>query len=236
MTKKPTVSFVIRTKNEGPHIGRVLKFLMKQTYQDFEIIVIDSGSADNTLKIIKKYPVRLIKIKPGKFGYSSTLNMGIKKSRGKYVAIISAHSLPVSDKWLEDGVRIIKQSGVAGLSGYYTGVPIGYLSRQFGKLFFSPSDLKRMDYDPWMTNTNSLIKKERWEEYHFDEKLDKIGCEDYDWALEMLSRSYSIVKAPGFNVFHSHFLLGKPGYLQRLPEWKKTCKVLEQKKRPSRGI
>lgn len=49
-------SWVIRTKNEGEHIGEVLEMLQKQTRQDFEIIIVDSGSTDKTLEIVKKFP------------------------------------------------------------------------------------------------------------------------------------------------------------------------------------
>jgi len=51
-TKSPLVSFVIRTKDEGKFIGKVLSLLFKQTLQDFEIIIVDSGSTDKTLEFV----------------------------------------------------------------------------------------------------------------------------------------------------------------------------------------
>lgn len=99
-------------------------------------------------------------------------------------------------------------------------------------MFFLPSQ-KRKNNSPWMTNTNALIRKGLWEQYPFDEKLPE--CEDYDWASEMLARGYNVVKDPKFSVFHSHFLLGKPGYFARKPRWKKLCALIEKRKRPRKS-
>lgn len=230
--KKPRVSFVIRTKDESMWIGKVLQFLMDQTFRDFEIIIVDSGSTDKTLEIVKKFPTKLIQIKPEKFNYSYALNLGISKANGKYIGIISGHSIPVSDSWLSDGLKNFKDGKVAAISGNYSSLPIGYFSRSLGRLFFKPYQ-KKLNFNPWMTNTNSLVRKDLWEKYPFDEKLPE--CEDYDWASEMISRGYNIIKDPKFNVFHSHFLLGRPGYLARKPRWEKICAIIDKRKRPRKS-
>lgn len=229
MNKNPEVSFVIRTKNEGRFIGKVLKLLLRQTYQNFEIIIVDSGSTDKTLGIIKNFPIKLIEIKPQKFNYSFSLNIGIKEAKGEIIGIIGGHSIPISSTWLSDGLKNFKNRKVAAISGNYTSVPVGYFSRGLGRLFFRPRQ-KKLNFDPWMTNTNALIRKSLWKEYPFDEKLPE--CEDYDWASEMIARGYNVIKDPKFNVFHSHFLLGRPGYLARKPSWEKICTLIEKRKRP----
>jgi glycosyltransferase involved in cell wall biosynthesis len=227
--KKPRVSFVIRTKDESMWIGKVLQFLMDQTFRDFEIIIVDSGSTDKTLEIVKKFPIRLMQIKPEEFNYSYALNLGISKANGKYIGIISGHSIPVSDSWLSDGLKNFKDRKVAAISGNCSSLLVGYFSRSLGRLFFKTYQ-KKLNFNPWMTNTNSLIRKDLWEQYPFDEKLPE--CEDYDWASEMIARGYNVIKDPKFNVFHSHFLLGKPGYLARKPRWGKICATIDKRKRP----
>jgi len=230
--KKPRVSFVIRTKDESMWIGKVLKFLMSQTFKDFEIIIVDSGSTDKTLEIVKKFPTRLVQIKPEEFNYSYALNLGISKAKGEYIGIISGHSIPISDTWLSDGLKNFKDGKIAAVSGNYSSVPVGYFSRSLGRLFFKPYQ-KRLNFNPWMTNTNALIRKSLWKKYPFDEKLPE--CEDYDWASEMISRGYNVIKDPKFSIFHSHFLLGKPGYLERLPKWKRLCALIDKRKRPRKS-
>lgn len=228
--KNPEVSFVIRTKNEGKFIGKVLDFLQKQTFKDFEIIIVDSGSTDKTLEIVRKFPITLVKIKPSDFNFSYALNLGISKAKGKYIAIISGHSIPITDTWLKDGVAVLKEENVAGVSGTFSEFMAGYFNRGIERLalFFHKN---RIDYSPWLTNTNALIKKSLWQKYHFDESLS--GCEDYDWGKEMISRGYNVVKYKPFSVFHSHILLGRPGYFRSLSKWRKWNEIVDKKKRPS---
>lgn len=228
MTKNPLVSFVIRTKNEGKFIGKVLSLLQQQTFKNFEIIIVDSGSTDKTLEIIKHFPVRLVTLKPSDFNFSYALNLGISKAKGEYIAIISGHSIPISDTWLADAIKIFKDKKIAAVSGFYTSNPLGYYSRQLGLISLIRFK-EREDFSPWITNTNAIIRKDLWQKYHFDEKLS--GCEDYDWGKEMLSRGYNVVKYKPFSIFHSHLLLGRPGYYEMLPKWKKWNEIVDKKKR-----
>lgn len=226
MIKNPTVSFVIRTKNEGKFIGKVLGLIQKQTYKNFEIIIVDSGSTDKTLEIVKKFPIKLIKIKPQDFNYGYALNLGISNTKGKYICIISGHTIPISDTWLSDGVRLFKDKNIAAVSAPISIIPVGYYNRILGKLTLV-LEKDREDFTPWMTNTNSLIRKDLWEKYHFDENL--LGCEDYDWAKEMLFRGFNVVKYKPFSSFHSHFLLGRPDYFEMKPKWKVWNAIVDKK-------
>lgn len=233
-SKKPLVSIIIRTKNEQRTIGKVLNALAKQTFKDLEIILIDDNSTDKTLKIVKEYskklPITIIKLKPGEFSHPYSQNLGALKSKGKYLCFLSGHAVPISDSWLKDGLVNFKDQKVVGISGNYTEFPLGYYSQFLGRLFFLSKQRKKLSFHPWMTNTNSIIRKGVWQEYPFDEKLSE--CEDYDWACEMFARGYNIIKDPKFSVFHSHSLLGRPGYRQRLPKWKRICAMIDERKRP----
>ena len=70
MKKKPLVSIIIRSKNEEKWISHCLTMIHKQSYKNFEIILVDNLSTDNTIKIAKRFNVKkIIKIKnflPGK--------------------------------------------------------------------------------------------------------------------------------------------------------------------------
>ena len=56
LTKSPTVSVVIPTYNRATRLTETLRSVLNQTYQDFEIIVIDEGSTDDTAKIVQSFP------------------------------------------------------------------------------------------------------------------------------------------------------------------------------------
>ncbi len=65
IARNSDISIIILTKNGERYIDEVLSSLFKQQSKyAFEVIVIDSGSKDNTLSIIKKYPIKLYEIKP----------------------------------------------------------------------------------------------------------------------------------------------------------------------------
>ena len=232
--KNPTTSWIIRTFNEEKWIGRVLSALFLQSRLDFEIIIVDSGSTDNTLKIIKNFPIRkVIKIKKEEYNPSYALNLGIKESWGKYIGILSGHSLPVSRTWYEEAMKNFNHKNVAAVTGHYTSLPDADLREKLGDLFFNLKRLKKEHFCRWMTNTNAIIRKSLWEVYPFDEKLE--GCEDYDWACEMIARGYDVIKDPAFNVYHSHGGIGTPIYQERVPRWKKICALIDKKKRPSKS-
>lgn len=225
MTGKILTSWVIRTKNEERHIGEVLEILQRQTRQDFEIIIIDSGSTDKTLEIIKKFPVRLFQIKPEEFNYSYGLNFGISKTRGQYVGILSGHSVPQSLTFCADGLNFFSNPKVAAVTGYY------YDGK--GVLGKIPLPRKEQHSCPWMTNTNSIIRKDLWRLYPFDERLTE-GCEDYDWASEMIARGYDIVKTPLFSTVY-YRVNNKLSYQKMKPVWGRICAKLDKKHRPSKS-
>ncbi|MDP3955072.1 MAG: glycosyltransferase [bacterium] len=241
--EKPKVSIIIRTKNEEKWLGKVLEKLYQQTFQDFEIIIIDSGSTDKTLEIIEKFPVKLIRIKPEEFNYSYSLNLGILQSKGKFLCILSGHSLPTKNTWLADGLKNFSDSQVAGVTGPYTALPDGSFSEKRGDFLdklkkyigmnYSGYDKREKIYYP-LTNTNAIVRKDLWSQYPFDESL-KEGCEDYDWSQEMYSRGYKLIRDPKFAVLHSHGGLGRPVYQERESEWQRICKFIDQRKRPHKS-
>ena len=94
-----TVSIIIRGKNEEDWLGLCIKSIREQSFKDFEIIYVDSGSKDASVKIAKEYNVDKIKsIK--KFLPGNAINIGIKESSGKYIVILSAHCIPSNKNWL----------------------------------------------------------------------------------------------------------------------------------------
>lgn len=222
----PKVSIVIRTKNEEKHLKEVLEKLFQQTFQNFEIIVVDSGSTDNTLTIIKDFPVTLIKIKPEEFNYSYALNLGISKAKGKYICIISGHSVPIGKKFLENGFKNFNDSIIAGVSGYNYPLP----DAPFYEKIFVVRGKRKFWHQ--LDNRVSLFSKKLWKVYPFDEKLS--GGEDYDWGQEMIARGYKLIHDPEFSVNHSHYSLWKK-LKTELWDWRRGISEINKRQRPRKS-
>jgi rhamnosyltransferase len=77
------ISVVIRCYNEEKHIGTLLDKLKEQTVKDVEIVVVDSGSTDNTINIAGKYTEKILHIDPKDFTFGRSLNIGITASKGE---------------------------------------------------------------------------------------------------------------------------------------------------------
>lgn len=235
-SSRPLVSFIIQTKNEQRTIGKVLHALAMQTCQDFEIINVDDHSRDRTLAIIQSFAKQLtIKSYPLKslFNHSASLNLGAAKAQGRYLCILVGHALPITDTWLADGLKHLADPKVAAVTGFMSGLPLGYFSRSLSRLFFLPHQRRLQPCTPQMTNTNALLRRKLWQAYPFDESLP--GCEDYDWASEMIARGYRVVKDPRFSVFHSHLVLGqRTNLLQRWQGYQTTVNLINARQRPTK--
>ena len=88
----PTVSVVIPTCNSGPYLAEAVDSVLVQTFNDFELILVDSNSADNTLELIAAYSdprISLINL-PYKCGASIPRNMGFLAATGEFVAIMDS--------------------------------------------------------------------------------------------------------------------------------------------------
>ena len=94
---KPLVSVIIPVYNGEQHIERCLRSLIGQTYENIEILVLNDGSYDHTMQILKKYSSldsRIVVVDKPNSGVSDTRNQGLKLAKGEYVQFVD------SDDWL----------------------------------------------------------------------------------------------------------------------------------------
>lgn len=85
MESNDLVSVVIPVYNSEKFLGETISSVLNQTYKNLEIIAVDDGSTDNSLKILEKYANKIIIVTQSNQGLSSALNLGIKKMSGKWL-------------------------------------------------------------------------------------------------------------------------------------------------------
>ena len=93
------ISIIIPTYNSGKTINRAIKSVINQKYKNWELVIIDSYSNDNTISIINSYRSKKIKIYYSKKikGLAKARYLGIKKSKGNLIAFLDS-----DDEWSEN--------------------------------------------------------------------------------------------------------------------------------------
>ncbi|MFY0651991.1 MAG: glycosyltransferase [Cyclobacteriaceae bacterium] len=104
----PTISVIIPTYNRAHLIKETIKSVLRQTFSDYELIVVDDGSTDNTEKLISNYPdIRYIKISNS--GQSIASNIGIHASESEYIALLDSDDL-WDDHFLSTSYTVLKEN------------------------------------------------------------------------------------------------------------------------------
>ncbi len=214
-----TATVFIPTFNGEKHIDEVLTTVFNQkTDFNFEVIIIDSGSTDKTLRIIKKYSVKLIEIPNEEFNHGNTRNLGVSKSQGEFVAFLTQDSTPVNEHWLQELVDSFKlDDSIACVFGKH--IPRldcnPATKRDIIEHFrnISPDDKPLIQYVDdvnvqlnegplvFFSNVNSCIKKNIWRKIPF-RVIDY--SEDQIFARDVLMAGYKKVYNPNASTFHSH--------------------------------
>jgi glycosyltransferase involved in cell wall biosynthesis len=199
-------SIVVRAFNEEKHIGRLLTGLKQQSTQDFELILVDSGSTDRTRDIASgddwEFSVRIVQIEPERFSFGRSLNSGIREARGENIVIASAHVYPVYPDWLEKLIRPFEDSRVGLTYGKQRGGGTTRFSEHqiFARWF--PDQSKVQEANPFCNNANAAIRKEFWLEHQYDETLS--GLEDLEWAHWAIDQGYSVSYVAEAEIVHIH--------------------------------
>jgi glycosyltransferase involved in cell wall biosynthesis len=198
----PTCSIIIRAYNEAAHLPRLLEGVARQTVQDAEIILVDSGSTDATAAIARGYGARVVGIPPGEFTFGRSLNRGIAAASGEVIVIASAHVYPVYPDWLEKLTAPLADPAVALTYGKQRGMATTKYSEHqvFARWF--PDEPNPRQTHPFCNNANAAIRRAVWEQRPYDETLT--GLEDLAWAKGALAQGLGISYVPEAEIIHVH--------------------------------
>ncbi len=191
---------VIPTYNRGWILKDAVDSVLGQDFTDFELIVVDDGSTDNTREILNSYMDKIIVLRQNNRGVSSARNKGVAHSSGRFIAFLDSDDLWLPKKlstqidffdskkealicqtdeiWIKNGIRVNPKKRHKKFSG-------DIFNRSLDLCLVSPSAV--------------MIKRSLFDEIGlFDESL--YSCEDYDLWLRISSRY------PVFFIDHPHII------------------------------
>ena len=188
----PKVSVIIPCYNQGTYLGEAVDSVLAQTFQDFEILVVDDGSTDGeTVKILKgsAWPKTRV-IRTENQGLSAARNTGIGEAQGSYILPLDADD-KIGKGYLEDAVRILDRHpeiGIVYCEAAYFGVKGGRW------------DLPEYSLDKILNHNvifcTALFRKADWEVVGGYNVNMVYGWEDWDFWLSLIHRGLKVYRIP----------------------------------------
>ena len=207
------ISVIIPVRNGGADLRRCLAAIAEQTVDDeFEIIVIDSGSTDGSAQLSRSFGARVIGIEAAGFTHGGSRNVGGQAAQGELLVFTSQDAYAEDEFWLErlrtpfaidhalGGVygRQLPHHGSTPPEEYF----LGFLYGTEQRLQRVRSDDQLSMRTTLFSNVNSAIPRHIWEEFPFVE--DIIMSEDQEWCVRVLLAGKSVYYEPTAAVRHSH--------------------------------
>ena len=219
MSQSPLVSIVIPAKNGASTIEKCLQSISEQTYKNLEVLLIDSGSTDDTIFIASRFCfVRILEIPPHTFNHGLTRNLGVSEANGDLVLFTVQDAYGASTDWIETMVNhfLIDQE-VVGVCGQQI-VPHDQDKNphEWFRPINSPTIRKVQIKDPALTSqlspqqlkeicgwddVNAMYRKLIFKSFPF-KKTD--FAEDLHWAKEVVLAGHKVIYDTHARVCHYH--------------------------------
>ena len=175
------ISIIIPIYNQADKLSSCLDSILRQSYQDYEIIVVNDGSTDNICERIKNYELRIKNIKfisQDNKGSNSARNRGTKEARGEYLLFCDA-DIEMEPDMLEIMLKTLENHRNASFA---------YSSFKYGLKTFKlwPYSAEKLKKTPYIHST-SLIRRPHFPGW--DEKIKRL--QDWDLWLTMLEQGHT---------------------------------------------
>ena len=192
----PTVSVILPTYNRAHAISRAIQSVLNQTYRDFELVVVDDGSTDNTESVVKDFGdprIRYIRCEQNRGG-SAARNIGIKAAEGEFIAFQDS-----DDEWMQEKLK--KQMSIFERASLHVGVVYTgfYRIKNNDKTYIPTSDIKISEgniHDQllkgnFVSTPTAIVRAECFKRAGlFDERLPRLQ----DWELFIRISDYYIFR------------------------------------------
>ena len=191
------ISVIIPNYNGGSTIGKCLEAVFSSRYGNFEVVVVDDCSSDNSIEVIKRFPCKLIQLKTHS-GASKARNIGAKNSRGDVLFFTDADCLVK-----EDTLALVNNAlGGIIIGGTYTRMPYdGDFFGTFQSIFVNYSETKKQEPDYIATHAMAIDSRLFNKSCGFSEDFLPI-LEDVEFSHRLRRSGCKLVMNPEMLIQH----------------------------------
>ncbi len=197
MTRLPKVSVIVPTYNRASWLGETLRSVVNQSFKDFELIVVDDGSIDNTSQVMQSFPSAQYFAMEKNCGVSKARNLGLDYAKGEFICFLDSddlwdeRKLEVQLHWMKNNIdsQVCYTNEIWIRNGVRVN-PMNKHRKYTGDIFrhclalciVSPSSV--------------MLRKGLFDEVgNFDESLP--ACEDYDlWLRVAVEYAFHFIEEP----------------------------------------
>jgi rhamnosyltransferase len=206
-------SIVIPTYNVSKYLPALLGKLKSQTIKDFELIVIDSSSSDNTVEIAASYNCRVITINRANFDHGTTRNLAVSEVSSEFIVFLTQDAIPVNEHTIAELIKPMQADpNIAVCYGRQLPRSNARTLERFAREFNYPdksilktkNDIKDLGLKTFFcSNSCSAVRKSIFEKLG-GFKDNVIVNEDMLFAAKAILSGYSVYYSAEAKVYHSH--------------------------------
>lgn len=200
------ISIVIPTYNAAAAINKVLDAVYRQsemTKDEYEVLVVDDCSSDNTVELVKKFPVRLINLEK-RSGPADARNRGLREANSELIVFLDSDVVLKEDALIKIKKRFAEKPGISGLVGIYAkkaaneGPFRSYLALRKYSNWFDP----KREFISFLVVSIGAIKKNIFLEFGgFDTRYRGADVEDFELGYR-ITEKYKILLADDIQGYH----------------------------------
>lgn len=224
------ISIIMRSKNSDWVIAEALSALFSQSFKDFELVVVDSGSTDRTLDYVSHYPCRLIEIEPGDYYPGKVLNDAIATCDSEIIVFLNSDSVMLSPDSLKHLLKAFDDPAVCAAFGRQLPRPEAdsWVRRDYAASFPEQTE----DLPEWITMSLPLaaVRKTAHQQHLF--YTDAWASEDSEWGAWAKKTGRLVKYVPEAITMHSHNYTLKEIYGRRFVEGEADSFIYEKRPRP----
>jgi glycosyltransferase involved in cell wall biosynthesis len=201
-----SVSVVVPVKDGARYLGELLDALAREGPD--EVLMIDSGSADDSIAIAEAAGVRVLEVPPDEFAHGRTRNLGAQSCSGELICFLTQDATPCPG-WLDayrEAFTLEPRVGAAYGPHLPRAETSPMIARELAQFFatFTPDGrphVQRSGDAGFLSNVNACYARACWQEIRF---RDVAYAEDQAFGVDLLAAGWTKVYHPGAAVLHAH--------------------------------